>query len=291
MKSFSDWIKEEALEKWSLLHDTHGARYGLMTTNLAEVYNWVLKGTRSLPLVAILEGLLRGTMVYMRQRCEAASLVVQNPQMIYSAKISTYIQEKSAIGSMHKVFLVGNEDLVFEVMVRDQGGGLGIGLSQITMECQLWLEENKCECTCNKPKFYHFPCSHVLAACGKGNIPMTFVSPYFNKEAVLNTWSGELRGWRAVADYTRRVHESDRHWCPDPEKRVESKGRRKSRQIKNDMDASEVSDKRPFCLACGGPHLRKNCDMYPTQRLPDGTEVRRIPGRTSRQGSRGGPSA
>ena len=49
LKCFSDWIKEEPVKKWSLLHDTYGARYGIMTTNLAEVYNWVLKGTHSLP--------------------------------------------------------------------------------------------------------------------------------------------------------------------------------------------------------------------------------------------------
>jgi len=104
-----------------------------MTTNLALVYNWVVKGTRSLPLVAIVEGILRGTMLYLRERCEAAALVVQNPQMTYSWKISAYIEEKSAKGSLHRVFHVGNQDLVYEVMVRDKGG-LGTGPSEITME-------------------------------------------------------------------------------------------------------------------------------------------------------------
>ena len=51
---------------------------------------------------------------------------------------------------------------------------------------------NKCECTCNKPKYYHYACSHVLGACGKAMIPMTLVSDYFKKEAVFNTWCGEL---------------------------------------------------------------------------------------------------
>ena len=162
-----------------------------MTTNLAEVYNWVLKGTCSLPLVAIVEGILRGTMLYLREHCQATAVVVQNPQRTYSWKISTYLEEKSAEGSLHRVFPVGNQDLVYEVMLRDKGG-LGTGPSDITIECQLWLEVNKCECTCNKLKFYHIPCSHVLAACGKANIPMTFVLDYFKKEAVFNTWCGKL---------------------------------------------------------------------------------------------------
>ena len=89
---------------------------------------------------------------------------------------------------------------------------------------------------------------------------MTFVSPYYKKEVVLNTRCGELRGWRAISDFTKAVHDSDRQWSPDPNKRVEASGRRKSHRIRNDMDASEASDKRPFCLACGGNHLRKNYD-------------------------------
>ena len=39
IKTFDQWIEHEPLERWSLLHDTHGARYGAMTTNLAETYN------------------------------------------------------------------------------------------------------------------------------------------------------------------------------------------------------------------------------------------------------------
>ena len=38
IKNFAQWIEHEPLERWSLLHDTHGARYGVMTTNLAESY-------------------------------------------------------------------------------------------------------------------------------------------------------------------------------------------------------------------------------------------------------------
>ena len=102
---------------------------------------------------------------------------------------------------------------------------------------------------------------------------------------------GELRGWRAISDFTKAVHDSDHYWSPDLDQRVDTKGRRKSHCIRNDMDALEASDKRPFCLACGGNHLRKNCDVYPTNRLPDGTEVLRIPKRNSRQATQHGPSA
>ena len=35
VKCFSDWIEHEPKEKWSLLHNRGGARYGVMTINLA----------------------------------------------------------------------------------------------------------------------------------------------------------------------------------------------------------------------------------------------------------------
>ena len=47
-----DYLKEVVDQKWTLVHD-HGHRYGAMTTNLSECFNEVLKGTRSLPIIAM----------------------------------------------------------------------------------------------------------------------------------------------------------------------------------------------------------------------------------------------
>ena len=33
IRNFVEWIEKEPPEQWSLLHDTNGARYGIMTTN------------------------------------------------------------------------------------------------------------------------------------------------------------------------------------------------------------------------------------------------------------------
>ena len=58
IRSFSERIENELKQKWALLYDTNGARYDIMTINLAEVYNWVMKGVRGLPLVGIVEFIL-----------------------------------------------------------------------------------------------------------------------------------------------------------------------------------------------------------------------------------------
>ncbi|XP_023895519.1 uncharacterized protein LOC112007411 [Quercus suber] len=49
-----NYLKEVNQEKWTLVHD-HGHRYGAMTTNLSECFNGVLKGTRSLPITAMVK--------------------------------------------------------------------------------------------------------------------------------------------------------------------------------------------------------------------------------------------
>ena len=54
IKTFEQWIEHEPLERWSLLHDTFGAGYGVMTTNLAKrreigsrkMWREILAGTR-----------------------------------------------------------------------------------------------------------------------------------------------------------------------------------------------------------------------------------------------------
>jgi hypothetical protein len=74
IKNFAQWIEHEPVERWSLLHDDHGARFGYMTTNLAESYNFVLRGNRALPLTAIVEGIFYCTLKYFKERREEAQM-------------------------------------------------------------------------------------------------------------------------------------------------------------------------------------------------------------------------
>ena len=54
-----------------------------MTTNLAEVYNWVMRGMRSLPLVEIVEGIMHGTCRYFIDRYTALSKAMEDNRMLY----------------------------------------------------------------------------------------------------------------------------------------------------------------------------------------------------------------
>ena len=48
------WLEAIPFQLWALSHDG-GRRYGIMTTNMLEVFNSVLKGARSLPLTALVQ--------------------------------------------------------------------------------------------------------------------------------------------------------------------------------------------------------------------------------------------
>jgi hypothetical protein len=51
------WLLEQLLEKsmWALAFDEGGSQYGIMTTNLSEVFNFILKGIRALLVSGIVD--------------------------------------------------------------------------------------------------------------------------------------------------------------------------------------------------------------------------------------------
>ena len=48
------WLEAIPFQLWALSHDG-GRRYGIMTTNISEVFNSVLKGARSLPVTTLVQ--------------------------------------------------------------------------------------------------------------------------------------------------------------------------------------------------------------------------------------------
>jgi len=48
------WLERHPLARWTLAHDG-GRRYGLLTTNLSEIFNSVLKGAHFLPITACVQ--------------------------------------------------------------------------------------------------------------------------------------------------------------------------------------------------------------------------------------------
>jgi len=74
------WIDCIPLEKWTQAYDG-GKRYGHMTINLAEYMNSILKGTRSLPIWALVRTTFQRTNSwFVEQGTKVASMIVGGHQ-------------------------------------------------------------------------------------------------------------------------------------------------------------------------------------------------------------------
>ena len=226
-----------------------------MTTNVAEVYNWVIRGLKGMPLVAILEGILHGIVGYYQKRHATAVLHSTTVQTSYCLKMMEYMNEKSKKAQDHMVRAFGVHEYRFEVTSKPKGG-LGTDCRVVTHEVNLGQGMTGwCECDCNKPKLLHVPCSHVIAACGQLGMPTSpYVSQFYLKDNVVQTWTGEFRGFRAHDDFT--VIDRDLRVClpnMDLLRSLGKGGRPQTRRIRNNMDEAEV----------GGPIRRcTNCEEY-----------------------------
>jgi hypothetical protein len=162
-RSFSEWIRPKSMEKWSLLHDTKGARYGVMGTNIAD--NHLLKGIECLPLTAMVEVTFWRMAQYFDNRSAAAKKAVGNPSMNFVESVQNDMSAKMQKAEMHQVIPMGTddsksffgEDRKFKVQLKQKHAI--VHLKSIYTDSISKPDEHKhrkvAECSCNKPKLQH----------------------------------------------------------------------------------------------------------------------------------------
>nr|ABA99387.1 transposon protein, putative, Mutator sub-class [Oryza sativa Japonica Group] len=256
IRKFSQWILHEPKEKWAKAYDTGGARYGIMTTNLAEVYNWVMRGARGLPLVGIVEIILHGTCRYFRDRFQAVLPSMPNNSILFGAFMQKKLEELRKKAMKHRALVQGTQQHRFEILCQDKAGR-GIYHKRVKQECVL-KADGTCHCSCAKPKLLHRPCTHVIAAAAECGIPdAVYVSQYFSKQAIYHTWSGEIYGFGIAGEFTETNDEVLN--IPDPSKLRGKAGRRRTRHIRNDMDESEAGRVKRCSKCDEHGHTYKHC--------------------------------
>nr|CAD41115.2 OSJNBb0070J16.11 [Oryza sativa Japonica Group]CAE02346.1 OSJNBb0072M01.7 [Oryza sativa Japonica Group] len=256
IQKFSQWILHEPKEKWAKAYDTGGVRYGIMTTNLAEVYNWVMRGVRGLPLVGIVEFILHGTCRYFRDRFQAVLPSMPNNSILFGAFMQKKLEELRKKAMKHRALVQGTQQHRFEILCQDKAGR-GIYRKRVKQECVL-KADGTCHCSCAKPKLLHRPCTHVIAAAAECGIPdAVYVSQYFSKQAIYHTWSGEIYGFGIAGEFTETNDEVLN--IPDPSKLRGKAGRRRTRRIRNDMDESEAGMVKRCSKCDEHGHTYKHC--------------------------------
>src|SRR6185312_7572013 len=111
---FTQWIKDAPKEKWSILYDTAGRRYGFETTNHAECYNMVMCHVRGFSFVGIVEFIMYGCTRYFRERYQAAAVLFNDLAVIVCNRSTNYMKEKIKKAQYHRVVSMGTKDQRFE---------------------------------------------------------------------------------------------------------------------------------------------------------------------------------
>ncbi|XP_073271468.1 uncharacterized protein [Primulina huaijiensis] len=167
-------------EKWSLAHDG-GWRRGMMTTNMSECLNSVLKDSRRLPISAIVHLTLLRCIQYFIERVTRGGRMVQENQLWSDYACRKY--EKWARKS--------SEHHVAKYDVRDQTASVAtLGRPSLGQHMQV-VKLSTSDCSCSKWMVFGIPCSHAICTAKWHSLyPTTLVQPWYNISEYLATYEG-----------------------------------------------------------------------------------------------------
>ncbi|KAL0340060.1 UNVERIFIED_CONTAM: hypothetical protein Sradi_4522800 [Sesamum radiatum] len=137
-------------EKWTASHDG-GWRCGILTTNMSECINGVLKGARRLLVSALVEITLERTVHYFHVRAIKDQKMLQNNQLWtdFSCKMFISWQQKAV---EHTVTKYSHAQQSASVVIRRQNRhGMNTHVVKIANR----------ECSCGKWNQFGIPCSHA----------------------------------------------------------------------------------------------------------------------------------
>ena len=168
------WLEVVPFQLWALSHDG-GRRYGLMTTNILEVFNSVLKGAQSLPITALVQLTFFRLNSYFVARREVGANRLESTKQ-FTPYVDAQIQGR--------VVKAGSMEIVLYHLVK----GLFHVKSRSDRTHRVNLHEKIC--TCGKILIYGFPCSHIILACQHRCVDFRlYVEGYYTTKSYYDTWA------------------------------------------------------------------------------------------------------
>ena len=230
------WLKQQLPEKskWALAFDG-GWRYGTMTTNISEVFNYVLKGVRALPISALVHFTFIKCTRYFVDRWMQAQAAI-NAGQIWGEPANEHLEKHEKWAIDQAALLCDPREHVYEVTSSSHTsvGGERSGGRAYKVE----IGDNL-SCTCMTPQLYHLPCSHVITACrARGVLYKTpnYLSPFYSKQSVLKTWESKFE---PCLDPSQWPPYDGPHYVPAAGLLKVGRGRRKKKRFRNELDDSQ----------------------------------------------------
>ncbi|KAL0302776.1 UNVERIFIED_CONTAM: hypothetical protein Sangu_3080000 [Sesamum angustifolium] len=232
-------------EKWTASHDG-GWRCGILTTNMSECINGVLKGARRLPVSALVEITLERTVHYFHVRAMKGQKMLQNNQLWtdFACKMFISWQQKAV---EHTVTKYSHAQQSASVVTRRQGRhGMNTHVVKIANR----------ECSCGKWNQFGIPCSHAQKVCGAYNSSAaSMVKDYYDVMAYNNTFSKHFEPVQSE-DYW---DDSNFQLVHDPTIRTVTRpGRNQITRIHNEMDWRQTRARQEAQQQHGDSSIQEN---------------------------------
>ncbi|KAL6343506.1 hypothetical protein AAG906_024871 [Vitis piasezkii] len=226
-----NWLEHISLEKLALSHDG-GRRYEIMTTNMSEVFNGILKGARNLPIIAL----------------HGASRLALGEE--FTPYIDAKIMAKVVKAGLQEVVLYNHVERRFHVKTRHSIGNSNRKPRTYHVNLQTG------SCTCDKTLLLGFPCSHILATCHCRAIDFQQFVQDYTTHAYLSTWAPLFYPIFDELDWPQ--YNGPIIVPSDSMKRLTS-GRPKSSCLHNEMNARKTRTPQTCGLCKQLGHNRRSC--------------------------------
>ncbi|XP_029145799.1 uncharacterized protein [Arachis hypogaea] len=221
-----------------------------MTTNISECVNYVLKGTRNLPVTSLVKstyGRLAELFVVCGQMAEAQLGTGHE----FCQALVKAIEQNMRNSRCFTVTLYDRHQSEYTVAETTPTGNFSLGSYRVS------LKEHTCDC--GYFQALHYPCCHAIACCAHSRLNWaSYVPEVYRMSEVFNVYKHGFvlpipEGlWPPYASPTV---------IPNPNMRRARDGRLKATRFCGSMDQhAENHPKR--CGLCRQPgHTRRNCDQ------------------------------
>ena len=240
-----EWLDKHRVAKWTLSHDG-GRRCGIMTTNLSEIFNSVLKGARYLPITACVQLTFYRLVNYFDVR-RSLGIGAQKSGQLYTPHVVSTQAALLLKATGHTLKSFNRNTGLFEVVTRN-----GKNVQIVNLE--------KGSCSCGKWEINKYPCSHVLSVCGNLSLnSWQYVQNYYSIEEYCMTWAPQF----FPLHHEEYWPETMFNLIPDYSLKRSEKGRPRSTRLRNEMDIKEGRTliRCGICRVQG--HDRRKCPSKP----------------------------
>ncbi|XP_047264606.1 uncharacterized protein LOC124896802 [Capsicum annuum] len=177
-----EYLMQFSLDKWMISHDNR-KKWRVLTTNLSESFNGLLKKARGLPVTAMVRLSLEQIVERYTRRSQTTHQLVEQKEL-WTSRFKVKWEKNYESSKRHFVFDWNISTGTYEVR-SIQVDGTGGNSHRVS------LNDKKCDY--GKWANLHFPCSHVMKVTERmRGLARNFVSEHFTTKNYVATYSGSF---------------------------------------------------------------------------------------------------